>query len=266
MTPTNPEPNHISPAQLDLLARYRAGDLKAGTQLVEEYAPLVGNIAAKFPSRLDYEEKFHVGNIGFLEALVRYDERKAALPTYAKFWIEKAIREASRKAEFLVHVPENVDDARIKIIQTITKLEAEHKKAATLETVAAASGLKEALITRIVGLYDLTLEGCPQSAMPMYDLSAWEDASTNLASEAPTPFEAVAHRDSIEVMKLKLSQLNREDQSIISIQFGMGAEAREDNSFLNYPELGARLGCSGWVAGCRAKRAIARLRQMMEER
>ncbi len=262
------EPNHISPAQLELLTRYRAGDCEAGGQLVKEYAGFVGSVAAAFPSQLDYYAKFQAGNIGFLQALEKYDASKAALATYAKFWIERAIRQATREDERIMRLPESVDEAHTKIILARRKLESEGQAEATLETVAAASGLSEARIRTIVAVFGLDLKGCPPNTGPMFSTGYLEgpDFAANLPSEAPTPYEAVAHQEQIGLLIAKLTRLNQADRAILCIQFGMGDEAREDNSTLPYHELGARLCCGAWKARESSLRAVARLRKMMEDR
>lgn len=82
-------------AERELALRWRAGDERAGNQLIEACLPFVMMIAHEYRRwGVPMEDIVQEGNIGLLKAAQRFDpERECRLATYAAYWIRAEIRE-----------------------------------------------------------------------------------------------------------------------------------------------------------------------------
>jgi RNA polymerase sigma-32 factor len=78
-----------------LASRYRAGDRRAGDQLVQACLPFVLMIAREYRCwGVPMEDIVQQGNLGLLKAAERFDpERQCRLITYAGYWVRAEIRE-----------------------------------------------------------------------------------------------------------------------------------------------------------------------------
>ena len=89
-----------------LALRYRAGDARAGAQLVRGCLPFVTSIALEYRKwGVPLEDIIQEGNVGLLKAAARFDpSRDCRLATYAGYWIRAEIREFVVRAFRVVRV------------------------------------------------------------------------------------------------------------------------------------------------------------------
>jgi len=82
-------------AERALAARWRAGDRRAGDQLVTACLPFVVSIAFEYRRwGAPIEDIVQQGNIGLLRAAAKFDlQRDCRLATYAAYWIRAEIRD-----------------------------------------------------------------------------------------------------------------------------------------------------------------------------
>jgi len=78
-----------------LASRYRAGDQRAGEQLIQACLPFVLMIAREYRCwGVPMEDIVQQGNLGLLKAAARFDPaRECRLVTYAAYWVRAEIRE-----------------------------------------------------------------------------------------------------------------------------------------------------------------------------
>ena len=119
---------------LELIARYRAGDAEAGEELALLNKPLVYNVAGRFSGRgADSDELVEMGTIGLVKAINTFDfSRECAFSTYAVPLIFGEIRRFLR------------DDGIIKVSRENKKLSAllnaeRERRIATGESVGRAA-------------------------------------------------------------------------------------------------------------------------------
>ena len=119
---------------LELIARYRAGDAEAGEELALLNKPLVYNVAGRFSGRgADSDELVEMGTIGLVKAINTFDfSRECAFSTYAVPLIFGEIRRFLR------------DDGIIKVSRENKKLSAllnaeRERRIATGESVGIAA-------------------------------------------------------------------------------------------------------------------------------
>ena len=100
----------------DLARRYRQGDEKAGDALACAYLPLVKRIAVEYLKYVAaWDDLVSEGFIGLMKAVRRYDpDRGARLGTYARKWIEAALREFTLRQVTMVdpNAPDMDDDIK----------------------------------------------------------------------------------------------------------------------------------------------------------
>jgi RNA polymerase sigma-32 factor len=79
----------------ELASRYRAGDRRAGEQLIQACLPFVLMIAREYRCwGIPMEDIVQQGNLGLLKAAARFDpKRECRLVTYAAYWVRAEIRE-----------------------------------------------------------------------------------------------------------------------------------------------------------------------------
>lgn len=89
-----------------LALRYRAGDARAGAELVRGCLPFVTSIALEYRKwGVPLEDIIQEGNVGLLKAAARFDpSRDCRLATYAGYWIRAEIREFVVRAFRVVRV------------------------------------------------------------------------------------------------------------------------------------------------------------------
>jgi RNA polymerase sigma-32 factor len=82
-------------AERQLALRWRAGDKRAGQQLVTACLPFVVSIAIEYRRwGIPLEDIVQQGNLGLLRAAAKFDPaRECRLATYAAYWIRAEIRE-----------------------------------------------------------------------------------------------------------------------------------------------------------------------------
>jgi len=94
---------------LKLIEKIRQGDEKARDLLISNYLLAVVKIANQFKfTGIPLGDLISEGNIGLMTAIEKFDPSKGNFFTYARFWIEQAIRRNCYFKKGVVKLPENV--------------------------------------------------------------------------------------------------------------------------------------------------------------
>ena len=151
---------------LDLLRRYREGDVEAGEELVCLNSPLVYRVAERFLSRYrDRDELIEIGTIGLVKAINTFDfSRECAFSTYAVPLIFGEIRRFLR------------DDGMIKVSREAKRLSA-LLVAERERRLNTGEGIGIAAIAAAVGVSreDAALALFAQTPIRSLDEAAYED-------------------------------------------------------------------------------------------
>jgi len=84
--------------EVELAKRIKNGDQAAKNKMAQANLRYVIFIAKNFTGRgLSFPDLIQEGNIGLMKAIEKYDYKKGAFSTYAKYWIEKYILHALNK-------------------------------------------------------------------------------------------------------------------------------------------------------------------------
>ena len=118
-------------------------DNKKRQQLILDYYPLVRKIAfrmaKRFPSHIEVDDLIHIGTLGLIEAIDRYQpDRVPSFSTYARIRIQGSILDEMRQHDW---VPRSVRDRSNKISQAQKELKRRFNRAPTPIEVAEFIGV-----------------------------------------------------------------------------------------------------------------------------
>ena len=143
------------PDVLELIGAYRAGDDSARDQLVEQYLPLVRNIASRYSGRGEpLEDLIQVGSIGLVLAIERFDvDRGVKFTTYAVPTIVGEIQRHFRDRAWAIHVPRRMKELSLKLTRAIESLTADLGRSPTIAELAEAAELEEEEVVEALETY-----------------------------------------------------------------------------------------------------------------
>jgi RNA polymerase sigma-32 factor len=168
-----------------LAMRWRAGDARAGTKIIEASLPFVITVAAEYRRwGAPLEDLIQQCNLGLLKAAMRYEPaRDCRLITYAVYWIRAEIREYVVRAYRVVRIGGSKAERRALRTYRRTREDDPAK-------LAALAGVSEAHAQRLLPILkhrDLSLDNAVDGESP---------AVERLRDEHDSPEEVcVAHDD-----------------------------------------------------------------------
>ena len=190
--------------EIDLCARWRSGDQRAGNELVRLSAAFVTSVVLEYRRwGAPIDDLIQEANIGLMKAAERFDPSHGArLLTYAAFWIRAHVREYV--AQFYRIVRLGSSKAERKLLRL-------HRRSAERDpnVLADQTGLPAATVENLL----------PILSAPEASLDDDDTAQRNRPSDEPTPEEAVAGcEDSAyieQAVRRALAGLPAREQSLI---------------------------------------------------
>jgi RNA polymerase sigma-32 factor len=191
-----------------LVKAWRAGDQRAGTQIIEACLPFVLTIALEYRRwGLPLEDIVQEGNIGLLKAAERFDpERGCRLVTYAAYWIRAEIRDHVVRGYRIVRLGASKTERRVlRLYRKTRERDPQILANESGMSVAKVEALMPLLQARDVSLDERGAEG-----------SAPVD---RMASNAPTPEELFAQvegeEDMVGVLRKAIEDLPPREREIM---------------------------------------------------
>jgi RNA polymerase sigma-32 factor len=215
-------------AERDAAARWKAGDARAGEELIRACLPFVMSIALEYRRwGVPLEDVVQQGNIGLLRAAKKFDlDRECRLATYAAYWIRAEIREYVVRAFRVVRLGTTKAERRALRAYRASR-------DATPQDLARASGLSEERIEKLlpcIAAHEVSLDGAPASGRAL-----------DPTRGGPSPEEEVSTAESAardrEAVTFALGSLDERERLIVRERM-----MADDPPTLQ--ELGSRLGVS----------------------
>lgn len=125
--------------------------------LIMEYYPMVRRVAyrmvKRFPRCVDAEDLVHIGLLGLIEAVDRFDDRRApSFAGYARMRVQGAIIDEMRKTDW---VPRSVRDRAKKLNKARQELSETLDRAPTHAELAEFIGVDEERLNEIIATADV---------------------------------------------------------------------------------------------------------------
>ena len=240
------------------LARARLGDGRATDRLITSNLRFVVSVALEYRGRgLPLSELIAEGNVGLLEALKRFDEKRGyKLISYAVWWIHQAIQKALKQTS-TVSVPVNRQEDLGKIARRSREMAQELGQVPTTDQVSGDLKISRERAERALrsALSDLSLEspldGSGDEARTLLHI---------LKAEGPPPDRYVLDRDLRELVETCLAScLDDREQRIIRAYFGLDGESQ-----LTLQKIGLQLGITRERVRQIRNHALDKLRRFLQ--
>lgn len=193
---------------------------EARNELVQMNQGLVISIARKHGDQgLPLVDLIQEGNLGLLRAIDKYDYRLGyRFSTYAVWWIRQAVTRALADKSRTIRVPVHMVEKLKKVANTRLALVNAKSGEVELQDIANRLGMSVSKLRRTINVakspvsLDAPLKG--QEDRSFGDLLA--------ATDAIPADEAVASKEISEYAAQMLSSLNKREEKMIRLRFGIG--------------------------------------------
>jgi len=194
--------------EIELARRWRAGDHRAGAELIESSLPFVIKVAKEYRRwGIPMEDLIQQGNLGLLKAAAKFDpDQGCRLITYAVYWIRAEIREYVVRAYRIVRLGSTRTERKAMRLYR-------RESITSVEELVAHSGMPLARAKKlwpILTQRDFALDATTDERGPAVD---------RLCDACATPEETLTRKEQIHGVRAKLGAaletLSERERSII---------------------------------------------------
>lgn len=239
----------------DLAIRIRNGDEGARDQMIRANLRFVVSRARKFMGRgLSLQDLIQEGNIGLVSAVQRFDpSRNTRFTTYAKFWIDQAMRNALENMATTVRVPGYAIDLLADWNRKAAQLAAELGRQPTQEEVARKMNLapkKLRILQKALRIYNHAPRSFNEDGF-CHDIL--------IDHSAIEPDHALAKIDELGQVTKLLDRMEPRRAAVLRLRYGLGGEGP-----MTLSQIGIRLGLTRERVRQIEKAALNKLRELLE--
>jgi len=246
--------------EIQLAKRIKRGDAKAREQMIKANLRLVVKIARGYENYgLPLLDLINEGNIGLMKGVERFDPAKGAkFSTYGAWWIKQSIRRALANQSKTIRLPVHVVDKVSHIRRTAIKLQEILGVEPDDDQIAEELGIPTARVRqyRAAAVAPMSLDS------PLGEDSDNRVSDIIADERAGSPFEAMAGRADIHLLREVLAQLPSREASILALRFNLDGKANGDATL---EDVGKKFGVTRERIRQIQQSALIKLRKMMEK-
>jgi RNA polymerase primary sigma factor len=194
---------------------------------------LVASIANKFLyTGMPLEDLIQDGNVGLLKAVEKYNWRKGfRFSTYATWWIRQSMHRSASDTSRTIRLPVHIVEVIQRLLRASASFERVNGRPPSKSEVAQILSLP---IDKAVALMRIS-----QDTVPIDDETIDELITPSSIPNYSTldPFDVVAVTDLRRVIDVTLAELDRKQERIIRLRFGLGV-----SDTFTLDEIGVRYG------------------------
>jgi len=196
----------------------------AKKKLTESNLRLVVYIAKKQKGHnIPLEDLIQEGNLGLLKAIDRFDWKKGfRFSTYATWWIKQAISQHILKRKKIIRLPAHAVSAQKKLIQASDAFKELKGYVPSSEELSEMIDVSETVIKATIqsGKSIISLQ------QPIGDDGSSATLADKLEDMNPSnnPFESLAKREMMEIVKLVMNGLSTKESAILRLRFGLNED------------------------------------------
>lgn len=247
----------LSPAEeVELSKRVSQGDATARETLVKSNLRLVVRIAKSFTGcGIPLMDLIQEGNIGLMTAAAKFDWRKGVrFSTYAAWWIKQGILRSITNKKRLIRIPHRKEESLLRLEKFVSRYTADHGQEPTVEEMAAASGLSEKEVRKVLHIIH------PVQSL---DREMTEDGATlmdAIVDNRYDPYLEIDRKASKEEVEHLLRLLAEKEKQVLMYRFSI-----YDGKKYTLKTISERLGISAETVRQIEIKAIAKLRQQTQQ-
>ncbi len=208
-------------------------DEHARKKLIESNIRLVVSIAKKYLNyKMPIEDLIQEGNIGLMKSIERFDwKRGFKFSTYATWWIRQAIGQHVLKRKRMVRLPAHAVVIQKKLIRAAEEYHDKFGCEPTADELSEIIGASKTVVNATIhagrNCYSMQ-QGWNNSsdATVLGDSIQFQDFS-----QSADPFENVAEKELIEIVKAVLNSLSPKEAAILRLRFGLVEDATNDEEY-----------------------------------
>jgi RNA polymerase primary sigma factor len=215
---------------VNLFQKYEKGgkeSIVARKKLAESNLRLVVYVAKKQKSHnIPLEDLIQEGNLGLLKAIERFDWKKGfRFSTYATWWIKQAISQYVLKRKKIIRLPAHAASAQRKMIEAMNNYKDEMGSEPTSAELSSMIEVSESVVKATIhsGKNVISLN---QPILSDSEDATLEDKLEDL-NENLNPFEVLAKKELMNVVKNVLSNLSAKEAAILRLRFGLSEDIEE---------------------------------------